>query len=82
MSLNSVFQIKKGEIVYNMVNALHMDPQYFPDPETFDPERFSDENKNNIQPFTFVPFGSGPRNCIGENLLLLKVLLSRNPSSK
>jgi Cytochrome P450 len=48
------------------VYALHHDPDYFPDPEKFDPERFSDENKGNIKNFTYLPFGSGPRNCIGK----------------
>ena len=47
------------------VGALHYDPKYFPDPEKFDPERFSDENKHKIVPYTFLPFGDGPRNCIG-----------------
>lgn len=41
------------------------DPKYYPDPETFNPERFSDDNKTNIEPITYLPFGIGPRNCIG-----------------
>ncbi|KAJ2939788.1 hypothetical protein O0L34_g17980 [Tuta absoluta] len=69
--------LKPGDVVYNMVNTIHMDPEHFPDPEKFDPDRFSDENKHNIKPFTFMPFGMGPRNCIGSRfaLLELKVLL-------
>lgn len=46
--------------------AIHRNPKYFPNPYKFDPERFSDENKNNIQPFTYLPFGTGPRFCIGK----------------
>lgn len=49
-----------------MVNCIHMDEKFYPNPEVFDPERFSDENKHKIQPFTFMPFGMGPRNCIGK----------------
>lgn len=42
-----------------------MDPNYFPNPKKFDPERFSDENKTSIDPFTYLPFGAGQRICIG-----------------
>lgn len=58
-------QLKPGDLIYNSCNSLHLDPQYFPDPLTFNPDRFSDENKHNIKPFTYMPFGVGPRNCIG-----------------
>ncbi|XP_063825174.1 probable cytochrome P450 9f2 isoform X2 [Ostrinia nubilalis] len=71
------YLLKPGDVVYNMVNAIHMDPKYFPEPEAFIPERFSDENKHNIEPFTFMPFGMGPRACIASRfaLLELKVLM-------
>jgi cytochrome P450 family 9 len=49
--------------------SFHRDPQFFPDPLKFDPERFSEENKHNIQPFTYMPFGLGPRNCIGKSFI-------------
>lgn len=39
---------------------------YMKFPERFDPERFSDENRKNIEPGHYVPFGIGPRSCIGE----------------
>lgn len=57
--------LKKGDIVFIPVYGLHYDPDYFPDPYKFDPERFSDENKHNIKPNTYLPFGEGPRKCIG-----------------
>lgn len=63
--------IKKGEVLVIPVFGLHRDPQYYPNPESFDPERFNDENKKNIQPYTYLPFGSGPRNCIGSRFALL-----------
>lgn len=64
--------LKENDIILLPIHALHHDPEYFPDPERFDPERFSDENKSKIQPFTFIPFGSGPRNCIGSRFALLE----------
>lgn len=60
------FKIEKGSAFWIPIYALHRDPKYYPEPEKFDPERFNDENKNNIVPGTYVPFGTGPRNCIGK----------------
>lgn len=57
--------IEKGVKVIVPVYALHRDPKYFPEPERFDPERFSTENKQKIIQGTYLPFGDGPRICIG-----------------
>lgn len=46
--------------------------QYWPNPNKFDPERFSAENKDNIVPYTFMPLGLGPHNCIGERFGVLQ----------
>lgn len=53
--------------------GFHLDEKYFPDPERFDPERFSDENKHSIQQGTYLPFGNGPRNCIGSRFALMQI---------
>ncbi|KAJ8976833.1 hypothetical protein NQ317_011829 [Molorchus minor] len=57
--------LEKGVSVFISVYGLHMDPENFPEPDQFIPERFSLENKKNIKPFSYIPFGDGPRNCIG-----------------
>ncbi|CAK1596576.1 unnamed protein product [Parnassius mnemosyne] len=71
------YKLQPGDVVYNVMNSIHMDPKYYPDPEVFDPDRFSDERKHEMTPFTFMPFGTGPRFCIGARFALmeLKVLL-------
>lgn len=57
--------VDPGTIIWLPSYPMHMDPKYYPHPEVFDPERFSDENKANMNPFTYFPFGLGPRVCIG-----------------
>lgn len=62
-----------GDVLWLPVAGIHSDEQYYPNPDKFDPERFSDENKDNIKPYTFLPFGAGPRNCIGSRFALMEV---------
>ena len=58
-------------IIYS--HALHRNPEVFPKPEEFDPERFSLENSRHRSPFAYVPFSAGPRNCIGQRYATLQV---------
>ncbi|CAH1969397.1 unnamed protein product [Acanthoscelides obtectus] len=64
--------LEKGSYVSAMVYCIHRDPKYFPNPDIFDPERFSSENIDKIQPYTYLPFGVGPRSCIGSRFALLE----------
>ena len=64
--------VSKGTTIQLMSFSLHRDPEYYPDPEKFDPERFNDENSKARNPFTFLPFGEGPRNCIGMRFGLMQ----------
>ncbi|KAH8372471.1 hypothetical protein KR093_011702, partial [Drosophila rubida] len=63
-----IFKFKKGDRIFVPIAGIQLDSQYFPNPHKFDPERFSDENKDKIVPYTYIPFGTGPRICIGEFL--------------
>uniref|UniRef100_U3KHF3 Cytochrome P450 3A n=1 Tax=Ficedula albicollis TaxID=59894 RepID=U3KHF3_FICAL len=72
VELNGV-TIPEGMVVLFPAFVLHRDPQYWPEPDEFRPERFSKENKEGIDPYTFLPFGAGPRNCIGMRFALLVV---------
>ncbi|XP_075021434.1 cytochrome P450 3A29-like [Calonectris borealis] len=72
VELNGV-TIPKGMTVMIPAYVLHRDPAYWPEPEEFRPERFSKESKESIDPYTFLPFGAGPRNCIGMRFALLMV---------
>lgn len=58
-------RIPKGTAIIVPVYAMHRDADFFPNPDTFDPERFSDENVASIKPYSYLPFGAGPRNCVG-----------------
>lgn len=67
------FQIEEGVSILIPTYGLHRDEQFYPNPEKFDPERFSDDNKKNILPGSYLPFGIGPRNCIGSRFALMEV---------
>jgi cytochrome P450 len=69
--------LEKGILTVVPVLALHHDPKYYPDPERFDPERFSEEEKAKRHHYVYLPFGEGPRICIGM-VTLTKCILCYN----
>jgi len=69
------FDIPRGSTVIVYVYGAHHAPRYWENPETFDPERFTKANQKLITPFTHLPFGGGPRGCIGGNYAMLQILM-------
>jgi len=67
--------IPSGSTVIVYVYGAHHAPQHWPNPETFDTERFIKANDKLRTPFTYVPFGGGPRGCIGGNYAMLQILM-------
>ncbi|KAH9508581.1 hypothetical protein Btru_052073 [Bulinus truncatus] len=65
--------IPKGAGVIIPLDMIMKDPKYFPDPEKFDPERFSEGNVAKRDPMSFMPFGYGPRQCIGMRLAYMEL---------
>ncbi|XP_011172155.1 cytochrome P450 9e2 isoform X2 [Solenopsis invicta] len=68
-----VCRVKPGMEILIPAQALHTDPEYWKDPENFDPERFRPDRKHNIVKFTFLPFGEGPRMCVGMRMAMLQI---------
>lgn len=66
------FTIEKGDMIWVPIMGFHRDPEYFPNPTKFDPERFNADNRKNIKPYTYMPFGVGPRNCIASRFALME----------
>ncbi|KAI1301927.1 Cytochrome P450 9e2 [Halotydeus destructor] len=67
--------LEAGSNISVPIYAVHHDENNYPNHEKFDPTRFLPENRDNVKPYTYLPFGSGPRNCIGMRFALLEAKL-------
>lgn len=58
--------LPKGLTTGIFAYGIQRHPDFFPNPDVFDPERFAIENKISRKPYCYIPFSAGPRNCIGK----------------
>jgi cytochrome P450 len=70
------FHLPKGWLAFVIPYVLHRLPAFWQDPEAFDPERFSPERSADRPKFVYLPFGAGPRQCIGNQFALIEAQLS------
>nr|AKH03523.1 cytochrome P450 3026D3 [Paracyclopina nana] len=68
--------IEKGNDVWINVMQMHTNPKYYPNPHEFNPDHFTREAKANRNPCAFLPFGQGPRGCLGMRFALLEAKLA------
>ena len=73
---NSEVTVQKDDSLWINVMALHFDPKHYENPNVFDPEHFSKEAKAKRHQYAFMPFGLGPRGCIGMRFALLEAKLA------
>ena len=66
------YRVKPGEIVLLYFWATHRHPEFWPDPEVFDPGRFSAERSKERHSWSYLPFSGGPRTCIGNTFALVE----------
>lgn len=69
------YTIPRGSLFLMSSYAMHHNPRYFPEPEKFIPERFTSENEQSRNKYAYLPFGGGPRVCIGNNFALMEARL-------
>jgi len=69
------FSLGSGALLFLSPFVSHRDPRFFPNPEHFDPDRWSDEQKAARPRFSYFPFSGGPRQCLGENFASMEGVL-------
>ncbi|XP_067206750.1 cytochrome P450 4C1-like [Linepithema humile] len=65
--------VPSGTIILIPIKMIHRNPDFWPNPEIFDPDRFCPENIQNRHPFSYLPFSAGSRNCIGQRFAMMEL---------
>jgi cytochrome P450 len=68
-------RVPAGTMIIPYIYGTHRNPAIWDDPETFDPSRFARDKVKERHPLSYMPFGGGPRTCIGTNMAMLQTLL-------
>lgn len=69
------YPVRAGTTMMISPYVIHRNPRYWPNPERFDPQRHAPEMKERRPKFAYIPFGGGPRNCIGANFAMMELQL-------
>jgi cytochrome P450 len=69
-------RVEEGSMVLVGIFGMHRDPALWDDPLAFDPERFSAKNFAALDRWQYIPFGAGPRSCIGDHFAMLELTLA------
>jgi cytochrome P450 len=69
------YRIPAGSTLFMVPWVVHRDPRWFPDPERFDPSRWKGDFAKTIPTFAYLPFGGGPRRCIGNSFATMEAML-------
>jgi cytochrome P450 len=69
------YAVRRDAQVLIWIYHVHHDARWFPEPERFDPERFSPAKRRAIEPGAYLPFGSGTRTCIGKQFAIIEAML-------
>lgn len=73
LQLPNGLSLPANSTCYVPILALHLNPEIYPNPKQFDPDRFGLNNQFSNNPYSYIPFSAGPRNCIGQKYALLEL---------
>lgn len=69
------YRIPAGSTIQMFSWVVHRDPRWYKDPDRFDPDRWSGDFAKTLPPFAYIPFGGGPRRCIGNSFAMMEAIM-------